>query len=135
MFLPSRTYGVAEMIEGVKRVAAANNIEPGPITPRPDPAIEAIVAGWAPHCEATRAESLGLPGDESLDRVIQDYIDDFWAPRLKKPPRSVGAGRHIKSLGSPYASSSNTFLATIAMSVRVRPRLANWASLIWLRVS
>lgn len=81
VFLPSRTYSVAEMIAGVKRVAAANNIAPGPITPRPDPAIEAIVTGWAPHCETTRAESLGLPGDESLDRVIQDYIDDFMAPR------------------------------------------------------
>ena len=79
--LPSVTYTVEEMIEGVKRVAAANDIEPGPITVRPDPVIEAIVAGWATHSEAPRAEALGLPGDESLDRVIQDYIDDFMPPR------------------------------------------------------
>ncbi len=79
--LPSRTYRVAEMIEGLKRVAAANNIQPGPITISPDPAIEAIVAGWATHSEAPRAEALGLPNDESLDRVIQDYIDDFMPSR------------------------------------------------------
>jgi len=77
VFLPSRTYSVAEMIDGLKRVAAANDIEPGPITKRRDPAIEAIVAGWPTRCEARRAEALGLPVDESLDRVIQDYIDDF----------------------------------------------------------
>lgn len=81
VMLPSQTYSVAEMIAGVKRVAAANNIVPGPITIRPDPAIEAIVAGWAPRCEAPRALALGLPNDESLDRVIQDYIDDFMPPR------------------------------------------------------
>jgi hypothetical protein len=64
-----------------KRVAAANNIEPGPVTVRPDPVIEAIVAGWPTHSEAPRAEALGLPNDESLDRVIQDYIDDFMPAR------------------------------------------------------
>ena len=79
--LPSVTYTVEEMIAGVKRVAAANDIEPGPITVRPDPAIEAIVAGWATHREAPRAGAPGLPGDESLDRVIQDYIDDFMPGR------------------------------------------------------
>jgi len=81
VMLPSHSYSVAEMIAGVQRVAAANNILPGPITIRPDPAIEAIVAGWAPRCEAPRALALGLPNDENLDRVIQDYIDDFMPPR------------------------------------------------------
>jgi len=79
--LPSVTYTVQEMIDGVKRVAAANKIELGPITVRPDPVIEKIVAGWATHSEAPRAEALGLPNDESLDRVIQDFIDDFMPGR------------------------------------------------------
>ncbi|MBE9557441.1 MAG: NAD-dependent epimerase/dehydratase family protein [Proteobacteria bacterium] len=79
--LPGNTYSVAEMIEGVKRVAAVNNIESGPITVRPDPAIEVIVAGWATHWEASRAKALGLPNDENMDRVIQDYIDDFMPAR------------------------------------------------------
>ena len=77
LFLPSRTYSVAEMIAGMRRVAEANGIAPGPVTPRPDPAIEAIVASWPTRLAAPRAEALGLPNDESLDRVIQDYIDDF----------------------------------------------------------
>ena len=77
LFLPSRTYSVAEMIAGMRRVAEANGIAPGPVTPRPDPAIEAIVASWPTRLATPRAEALGLPNDESLDRVIQDYIDDF----------------------------------------------------------
>lgn len=78
--LPSATYSVEAMIAGLRRVAAANDIELGPITVRPDPVIEKIVDGWATSCDAQRAEALGLPKDESLDRVIQDYIDDFLRP-------------------------------------------------------
>lgn len=75
--LPARSYSVTEMIAGLDRVAAANGIELGPITPRPDPAIERIVAGWPSGWDSARADALGLPNDESLDRVIQDFIDDF----------------------------------------------------------
>jgi nucleoside-diphosphate-sugar epimerase len=75
--LPSNTYDVYEMETALKRVAAANNIALGTIVDRPDPAIQSIVDTWAIHTETERAESLGLPGDESLDRAIQDYIDDF----------------------------------------------------------
>lgn len=75
--LPARSYSVAEMIDGLKRVAAANGIAPGPITPCPDPAVERIVAGWPSGWDSARADALGLPNDESLDRVIQDFIDDF----------------------------------------------------------
>lgn len=75
--LPARSYSVAEMIAGLERVAAANGIALGPITPRPDPAIERIVAGWPSDWDSARADALGLPADESLDRVIQDFIDDF----------------------------------------------------------
>ena len=75
--LPARSYSVAEMIEGLERVAAASGITLGPITPRPDPAIERIVAGWPSGWDSARADALGLPNDESLDGVIQDFIDDF----------------------------------------------------------
>ncbi len=77
--LPSTTYAVSEMIEALKRVAAAGGRALGPITVRPDPAIESIIAGWPTWTEADRARALGCPADESLDRVIQDYIDDFLA--------------------------------------------------------
>jgi len=75
--LPGATYRVGDMIEALRRVAAANGLEPGPVTVRPDPAIESIIAGWPTSAEADRALALGCPADESLDRVIQDYIDDF----------------------------------------------------------
>ena len=75
--LPSATYAVSDMIEALKRVAAANGRALGPITVRPDAAVERIIAGWPTWTEADRALALGCPADESLDRVIQDYIDDF----------------------------------------------------------
>lgn len=75
--LPARSYSVAEMIEGLERVAAANGIALGPITPRPDPAVERIVGGWPSSWDSARADALGLPNDASLDRVIQDFIEDF----------------------------------------------------------
>ncbi len=78
--LPSVAYSVDEMAAALARVAAANGIVPGRIIDRPDPHIMAIVAGWARRADAARARALGLPMDESLDRVVQDYIDDFLRP-------------------------------------------------------
>jgi nucleoside-diphosphate-sugar epimerase len=75
--LPSSTYDVHEMEAALQRVATSNGIAPGAIVDQPDSAIQAIVDSWAIETETARAESLGLPGDVSLDRVIQDYIDDF----------------------------------------------------------
>lgn len=75
--LPNSVYRVSEMIEALERVAAAKGIGLGPITPRPDPAIEAIISSWPLAMDDARARSLGLPGDESLERVIEDYIEDF----------------------------------------------------------
>jgi hypothetical protein len=44
---------------------------------KPDPVIQAIVDGWATDASWDRAEALGLPLDESIDRVVEDYIEDF----------------------------------------------------------
>ena len=81
--LPSRAYAVAEMIAAMERVAAANGIVPGRIVDRPDAAIMRIVAGWARRADSGPAVALGLPMDESLDRVVQDYIDDFLKPTAR----------------------------------------------------
>lgn len=75
--LPSRAYAVHEMVAALERVAAANGIALGSIVDRPDPEIQRIVAGWPADADAGRAVTLGLPQDETLDRVVQDYIDDF----------------------------------------------------------
>ena len=75
--LPNNAYSVAEMIAALEAVAAAKGITLGPITPKPDPATEAIVTSWPLAMDDARARALGLPADESLERVIGDYIEDF----------------------------------------------------------
>lgn len=75
--LPNKAFSVTQMIEALERVAADKGIGLGPITPRPDPAIEAIISSWPLAMDDARARSLGLPGDESLDRVIEEFIEDF----------------------------------------------------------
>jgi len=80
--LPNTAYSVTRMIEALERVAAEQGIALGPITPQPDPAIEAIVSSWPLVMEDTRARKLGLPQDESLDAIIREYIEDFTEGRL-----------------------------------------------------
>ncbi len=48
---------------------------------KPDPVIQAIVDGWATDASWDRAKALGLPIDESIDRVVEDYIEDFLPAR------------------------------------------------------
>jgi hypothetical protein len=45
--------------------------------PGPDPAIEAIVLSWPLVMEDIRAGKLGLPGDESLEAVIGEYLENL----------------------------------------------------------
>ena len=75
--LPNTAYSVTQMIEALNRVAADKGITLGAITPRPDPATETIVTSWPLVMDDARARALGLPADESLERVIGDYIEDF----------------------------------------------------------
>ena len=75
--LPNNAYSVAEMIAALEAVAADKGITLGSITPKPDPATEAIVTSWPLAMDDARARALGLPADESLERVIGDYIEDF----------------------------------------------------------
>lgn len=75
--LPSRTYSVADMIEASQRVAHSRGINIGPVQDAPDAAIEAIVAGWPAEMVSERALALGLPLDDSLDQVVEDFIDDW----------------------------------------------------------
>ena len=75
--LPNNAYAVTDMIAALERVAAENGITFGPVTPKPDPAIEAIVKSWPLAMEDSRARALGLPADESLDAIIREYIADW----------------------------------------------------------
>ncbi|MBC8339226.1 MAG: NAD-dependent epimerase/dehydratase family protein [Rhodospirillales bacterium] len=75
--LPNNSYSVTQMMEALERVAAAKGITLGPITPRHDETVKAIVSSWPQVMEDTRAKTLGMPGDESLDRIIEDFIEDW----------------------------------------------------------
>ena len=75
--LPNNAYAVTDMIAALERVAAENGITFGPVTPKPDPAIEAIVKSWPLAMEDSRARALGLPADESLEAIIREYIADW----------------------------------------------------------
>jgi nucleoside-diphosphate-sugar epimerase len=71
--LPGLELTVADMIEASRaRTGRADLIQV-----RPDPAIEAVVASWPGRWDAERARGLGLPADESLDRIIDAYLADF----------------------------------------------------------
>ena len=76
--LPNNAYAVTDMIAALERVAAENGITFGPVTPKPDPAIEAIVKSWPLTMEDSRARALGLPADESLEAIIREYIVDWF---------------------------------------------------------
>ncbi len=73
--LPSHTVTVAEMIEALQRVAGDRPL--GKITVEPDPFIEAIVATWPLDASYERATALGLPKEDSLDEIVQAYIEDY----------------------------------------------------------
>lgn len=72
---PSLAVTVEEMIAALKRVAGNRPL--GPITPRRDPAIEAIVATWPTEAEFARATALGLPCEARVDDIVRAYIEDF----------------------------------------------------------
>jgi len=75
--LPSLDCTLTDMVAAVTKVAEARGIELGAITDSPDAAIGAIVSSWATRMNSERALNLGLPADESLEQVVEDFIDDF----------------------------------------------------------
>ena len=75
--LPSISVTVGEMLESLRRVAGDRPL--GKIEIRPEPEIERIVGTWARYASSERADTLGLPRDESLDEIVREYIADFVA--------------------------------------------------------
>lgn len=73
--LPSLDVTVVQMIESLRRVAAGRRL--GEIRVERDPFIERIVAGWPVSTDSARAAALGLAADDSLDSIVQAYIEDF----------------------------------------------------------
>ena len=72
--LPALELTAQEMIDGLSAAV------PGPLGPvsfRPDAAIEAIFATWAQHASSDRAIELGLLRDSGLAEIVAAYLEDF----------------------------------------------------------
>lgn len=72
--MPGVSATVGEEIEALRRVAGDTTV--ALIRSEPDPAIMAMVSGWAPALEARRARELGFTADASMDDIIRVHITD-----------------------------------------------------------
>lgn len=75
--LPNVTTSVDAMISTTAKIAARRGISLGPITDTPDQTVRDIVGSWPTGMDASRALALGCPADESLDVIIETFIEDY----------------------------------------------------------
>ncbi len=74
MSLPGISVGIGEAVEALKRAAGAKTADL--ITWERNPAIEALIDSWPKGITSARALAAGLRPDESIDAIIQAYIED-----------------------------------------------------------
>ena len=79
--IPGFSTPVGEMVEALKRVAG-NNVA-ALIDWRPNPEIEKIVYGWPARLDPARARALDMVADETMDAVIQAFIEDDLDPAFR----------------------------------------------------
>jgi len=72
---PSVSVTAGEMVECVQRIGRDRQL--GQIRVEPDAVIERIVGGWAKRASFEPALALGIPVDESLESIVQAYIEDY----------------------------------------------------------
>jgi len=72
--LPGITVSVAEMLEGLRRVAGASVARR--VRFEADARIQAIVKTWPSRLKTPRAAGMGFQADPDIDTVIRDYIAD-----------------------------------------------------------
>jgi nucleoside-diphosphate-sugar epimerase len=65
---------VAEMVEALRRVAGEATV--ARIKWQPDPVIQKIVDGWPRGIDGSRAETLGIKPDGSVEEIIEAFIED-----------------------------------------------------------
>lgn len=70
--MPGVSATVAEQIDALRAVAGDSAVDL--IQVEMDPAIEEIVAGWAPGFVAERARSLGFVAEASFEEIISEHI-------------------------------------------------------------
>lgn len=72
--LAGLTLSVADMVEGLRRVAGDTVVER--IRWQSDPDIEKIICSWPARFASKRAQSLGFKADHDIDEIIQAFIDE-----------------------------------------------------------
>lgn len=72
--LPGISVTVAEMLEGLRRVAGDTVVRR--VSFEPDARIQAIVKTWPARLRTPRALEMGFRADPDIDSVIRDYIAD-----------------------------------------------------------
>jgi len=72
--LPGITVSVAEMLEGLRRVAGESVVRR--VRFEPEARIQAIVKTWPARLKTPRALAMGFRADPDIDTVIRDYIAD-----------------------------------------------------------
>jgi nucleoside-diphosphate-sugar epimerase len=72
--LPGLTLSIAEMVEGLRRVAGDTVV--ARIRWRRDPDVEKIVCSWPARFAPKRAQSLGFEPDRDIDEIIRAFIDE-----------------------------------------------------------
>ncbi len=70
---PALSTTVGDIVQALERLAGSQTS--ALLDWVPDARIAAIVGGWPHQFDATRAQTLGLLGDASIDALIQEYID------------------------------------------------------------
>jgi D-erythronate 2-dehydrogenase len=78
LHLPSLDVSVAEMADGLKRVAGAEAYRR--IAWQLDPRIQKIVETWPGRLNSARARGLGFESDPSMDAIINAFIEDDLRP-------------------------------------------------------
>jgi nucleoside-diphosphate-sugar epimerase len=73
--LPAFNTNVQELMDALKN--AAGNRHLGEHVMEKDDQIVAICSGWPKKVDTTRAQSLGLPMDDSIEQIVLDYIEDY----------------------------------------------------------
>ena len=77
---PGVAVTVAEEIEALREVAGDRAV--ALIEERPDPAVWAIVSGWAKAFEAKRGRELGFEAEESFGEILRVHIEDELGGRV-----------------------------------------------------
>lgn len=67
--LPGLNVTMAEMVAAASRAGAT-----GRVTSAPDPATQAVVAGWPSQFSSRYAAGLGIRTDADFDAIVQDYL-------------------------------------------------------------